>query len=162
MRYLAAVCLILMLFFTASAYAQDQPSKFGVFGLGSSNGSLIGWAALSIPVADRIMSFTSYDAGAVIDPTTGQFDIFGKQLQYSAHQAFAYKIYDIAKGVTLWGLGSAGIAASDRALVGSFEYGGFVDYMVKGRWGILAVLCAERNAVTGTKFAPRFGVRAKL
>ena len=110
------------------------------------------------------MSYTDYDVSALPGtPVAGQKFALPK-ISYSMRTGVAVHIYQIAKGVNLFGLGGAGIAAGGSNVVGSFGGGGFVDFAFgkSGSWGAVLILEANRNAITGTDFIPRVGIRKKL
>ncbi|NLT67271.1 MAG: hypothetical protein GXX84_11775 [Acidobacteria bacterium] len=148
-----------------SAVAQDAPEKekFGAFGLGYSEvakPNLQGWAALGIPVSDRVMSYTAYDIAPVKEG--GQASLAGIRIQYNIRTGFACRVYDITRSWSLWGLGNAGMAADGNVVTGSFEYGGFLYKGLGKGWGAILILGAQKDAISGTVFAPRLGVAKRL
>lgn len=156
------VVVSLFFLFAGASPAQDQ-EKFGAFGLGfndQASPKIQGWAALAIPVADRVLSYTAYDIAPVKEG--GQVSFAGVRLNYMIRTGVAYRIYEIAPGWTLWGLGNAGMSADGNVVVGAFEYGGFLDKSFGKGWGFMAVLAAQKDAISGTTFSPRFGFRKKL
>ena len=125
-------------------YATPQVQGFGFFAL---------------PIRNRVFSYTDYDVAALPgDKIPGQIFTFPK-LQYAMRTGFAIRTYNISKGITLYGLGDAGIATDGGYVVGSFSGGGFVDFAIGKGWGAICFLQVDRNAKTGTQFIPRLAVR---
>jgi len=156
------LCLILLGACMPSLQAQDSP-KIGAFGLAYDDlnkPNLAGWGALAIPVAPRTLSYTDYDVSPV--STGGQFALGKIRLQYSIRTGAAFQLKTLKPGVTLYGLGGAGLSADSLTLVGSFSGGGFLDIAFGKGWGALIIVQEEKNAVTGAHFTPRIGIRKAL
>jgi hypothetical protein len=163
MKHIFIALLLCVVLVAVPAFAQEQ-NKFGAAGVFFNQevtGSVGGWAALAIPIAERTLSFTDYDVNAVTGDGGGTVSFFGKQIQYTIRTGFANRIYGIGR-FSLWALGDAGITALDDNVVGSFAGGGFLHYKITDRWGGLAILQADHNSITGTDFKPRFGISVKF
>ena len=153
----------LLLMLSICAMAQDQAPRFGAFGLGyDSMGSptVQGFTAFGIPISDKLISYTAMDIARV--KSDGMVTVAGIPLTYRFRSGFAYKVYAITPGTTLYGLGAAGMAANGSVLVGAYEYGGFIDQALGKGWGAMVILSAQRDAINGTRFNPGFGLRKRL
>jgi hypothetical protein len=160
--------LIVLFLATISAitFAQtpvDKP-KFVFAGLAffqSANPQLQGFGGITLPISEKIISYTDWDVAATPgDKIPGRVTI--PKLQYSMRTGIAYHMYEIRKGLNLYGLGDLGMATNGDNVVGSFAGGGFVDVALGKGWGCVFVIQVERNAITGTDVIPRFGFRKKL
>jgi hypothetical protein len=143
--------------------AQDTAPRFGAFGLGYDNQAspaVQGFMAFGIPLSDKLISYTAADITRV--QTNGMVTVAGIPLTYRFRSGFAYKVYAITPGTTLYGLGAAGMASNGSVLVGAFEYGGFIDQALGKGWGVMLILSAQRDAINGTRFNPGFGLRKRL
>ena len=181
-RYLILICLFISM--TVPLLAQsptpDQPVKFVAAGLAffqSATPALQGWGALAMPLSDKILSWTAYDVSALpgdkIISSPGECLQLGggcgapprwtpPKISYTMRTGIAVHIYTITKGVNLFGLGGAGIAAGGSNVVGSFAGGGFLDFALGKGWGAVLILEVNKNAMTGSDFVPRVGIRKKL
>jgi hypothetical protein len=150
--------------FSQTSTPPDLEGKFAAVGLGlfqSATPQLQGFGLLALPVGSRVLSYTDYDVAAIPGaPVPGR--IILPRLQFSMRTGFAVRIYQLSPRISLYGLGGAGMAATGDNVVGSFGGGGFIDIAIGKGWGALIILEASRNAVTGTEFIPRVGIRIKL
>ena len=159
--------LVLILAMTPVALGQtapNDPPKFVAAGLGffeSANPQIQGFGAVAIPVSDKVLSFTDYDVAALPgEKVAGKWTM--PKIQYTMKTGFAIHIYTLHKGVNLYGLGGAGIAANGQNIVGAFSGGGFIDFALGKGWGAMLVLEVNRNSNTGNDFVPRIGIRKRL
>ena len=162
MKFLMGMLTILLIIaFILPASAQTQ--RFGATGLAfdtQSTPNLKGWGTLALPVSENIYSYTTYDVAPVTKG--GDIEFLNVRLQYTIRTGFARKLITLTPRYSLYALGDAGISADSQNVVGAFAGGGFLDIEIKNGWGTLIILQAEKNAVTGTHFAPRVGIRKKL
>lgn len=157
--------LTLFLAMVWSAKAQNPDFVFGGIGFNSANTpNIFGFGGATKAITEELMSYSDWDA----NPQAGtvQFKLGNAvvpQFQFSARTGIAAKLpYTLIKGVSIWGFLSGGIASNGQTTGGSFGTGGFIDVAAGPSWGFIAILQAEKNAVTGTRFTPRFGVRYRL
>lgn len=170
---LPSVFTMLLLFpmlTVVQAHAADA-AKFGVLGIGAGSSdteAIQGWGALGIGLSDRLISFSDMDV-AIVKGTTFQQALNNDGLQYTVRTGAAFRIYDPFKWLSIWGLGDAGIAAGgvtgydgQTVVSGSFAGGGFLHIKLNSVVGGLIILQVDKNATTGRKFIPRFGLKVKL
>ena len=180
-KLLLFACLVVVMVVggVCAGWAQDTPVEpptpvedvlqgtYGVVGVGFSGEAqkaVIGFGAYGIPIRDWIMSFTGFEIYGVTDDIAENNNFMGSQLAYTLRTGIAIRIktFGADKRVSLWGLGDGGFKTNEVNLSGSFAGGGFVDVKIKDGWGIVAILQADKDAITGTKFAPKFGIRKAL
>lgn len=163
---IAGMAAAIFIMAVANAQAQEPEEKeyYGAFGLFVNQevtGSVGGWGALGIPVAEKTISFTSFDVNSVKAGETGNVSFLGYQMQYTMRTGVANEIFRI-KAVSLWVLGDVGFTAAADNVVGSYAGGGFVNIPFSKRWSAMVILQADKNSITGLDFKPRFGVNVKL
>jgi hypothetical protein len=171
MKSIICALALLSIFLALPVFSQEpEKPTFGAVGISidqTAEKSLAGWGALGIPVSDRVVSFTDFDV-SVIRGTTWQQALKNEGVQYTIRTGFAFKLFSPLKGVSIWGLGDAGVAAGgpegytgQTVVSGSYAGGGFV-HVGNERVGGLLILQVDQNAATGRSFIPRIGVRVKL
>lgn len=165
--------LLLVAIIAMPLVAQDEPDGKRFYAVGltadtSQEQSLSGWAAIGIPITERIVSYTDTDVAVVKGATVRQL-MNNEGLQYSLRTGFAYRLLDLSSWLSVWGLGDAGISAGgpegmdDQIPVsGSFAGGGFVRASFKNKINALIILQVDKNAATGRRFIPRIGLQFKF
>lgn len=149
-------------FFLCTSQAQEQ-NNIAAIGLGYSataDPGVMGWGAYGRLVGSTTAIFTDYDIFRAT-PLDAMVSVGGLRLKYSIRTGVAQQLYK-SKSFSLWGLFNGGIGADGISVVRSLQYGGFVDVPVGKGAGILAILAAEDNPITGRDFAPRIGFRFKF
>jgi hypothetical protein len=161
--------LILFPFFAFHAQAQES-GRFAAVGLSTGSDetkSISGWGAIGFPISEKVISYTDIDI-SVVKNTTLQEVLKNQGLQYVVRTGLAYRVFDINKQFSVWGLGDAGLAAggpvgmaSPTPISGSFAGGGFLRWSM-GKVDALLILQVQKNAATGREFIPRIGIKVKL
>ena len=155
--------VLTLAFLLACPSAHAQENNIAAFGLGysqSANPGVMGWGAYGRMTGDTTAIFTDYDLFRV-DADNAMLSVAGFRLKYSIRTGVAQQLYK-AKAFSLWGLFQGGLAADGVSVVRSLQYGGLVDVPVKKGVGVLTILAAEDNPITGRDFAPRIGLRFKF
>jgi hypothetical protein len=166
-----SLLILLLGFCLLCPLAQAQEAqKFAAVGLSTGTDttkSISGWGAIGVPLSEKVVSFTDMDI-SVVKNTTLQQALHNQGIQYVVRTGLAYRIYDINKKFSIWGLGDAGIAAggpsgleNQTPISGSFAGGGFVRWNM-GKIDALMILQVQKNAATGREFIPRIGIKVKL
>lgn len=156
--------ILTLLFFPAAGLAQEQPANIGVFGLGySGDGApgLLGFSAYGRLVAARTAIFTDYEILRA-DEKDAMLSVAGFRLKYSIRTGIAQQLVQITPSWSVWGLFNGGLAADGQTVVRSFQFGGFIDKDIGKGMGVMLILAAEDNPITGRNFAPRAGWRFKF
>lgn len=161
--------LLLLLAMSLPVLAQTPSSslKFAFAGVAyfqSGTPQIQGFGGIAIPITldSRILSYTDWDVAATPVTPVAPAKFALPKISYSIREGLAYRLYQISSGVTVYGLGNAGVAFNGANTVGSFGAGGFIDFAFGKGWGGILVLEVNRNANTGTDFVPRFGIRKVL
>jgi hypothetical protein len=156
------VLISIIMLFAVGAIAQEN--NIGVFGLGFSptaDPGVIGFGAYGRIVAPKTAVFTDYDVERA-RAENANFNVAGLRLKYSIRTGVAYQLKQITPTWSVWGLFNGGMAADGISVVRSLQYGGFLDKGIGKGIGIMLILAAEDNPITGRDFAPRIGLRVKF
>jgi hypothetical protein len=153
-----------------SAFAQE-PTKYVFAGSSYDSTSTPGVKAVfgsAVPLADRVLMYTAVQISAVEGkPLKDLLQV--SNLLFSFKVGPTYKIYQINKRISVWGIAQGGLAAGGATdarenvpMSGSFAYGGFLDIALTERIGINPMLQRDWDARTGWKLLPTLMIRYKL
>jgi hypothetical protein len=161
--FAVCLCALMVLMCGDCAMAQAESVRFGAAGIGytaTATPNIQGFAALGIPITEKIISYTAYEVYPV--QSGGNLMVAGYHLQYDIGTGAAYKLYQFTNSWSLWGLGKAGLTTSAESTKAMIEYGGFVDKGIGKGWGIMFIMSAKYDADNGNVFNPRFGIRKRF
>jgi hypothetical protein len=77
-------------------------------------------------------------------------------LRYTVFAGPAYRFAKIGN-VSLWGLGTVGLAADGNYNVADYAGGGFLTFPLGKGWGLLLGAQVDKNAISGTDGIGRIG-----
>lgn len=155
------ICLCLVFAMSIPVVAADLPGRFVAFGGGFSDKGF-GWGALGIPLGDKIISYTLWDFTPTDSIENSSFSL-GEgdtkiMLKLNATTGAAYKITEPMPGLSIWGMGAAGLATTGEFNSAAFKYGGFADYRIRDGIGIMLGVGGQWDSLNKTSLDLRTGV----
>jgi hypothetical protein len=145
-------------------FAQDMsPTRFVAFGGGFGDKGF-GWSALGIPIKDKFISYTLFDFTPVNKVDDASFTLLNSKvmLKVTTTTGGAYKLIAFSDTLSLWRMGTLGLATTGEFNSMAYKYGGFVNYQVKPKFGIMAGVGGQTDRLNGTSLDLRLGMNFRL
>jgi hypothetical protein len=151
------VLISIIMLCVVGAMAQEPETTGLAGGMAYSQNStpaVTGWAAFDKQIDGKLYSYS----GTQIFPTLQD----GKpQLEFKAFTGLAFELINVGK-FSFFTQGAGGIDATAKSVTGMGNFGGFVHYKIKGRWGLIGGVQGAFSPLNGRDAIIYYGGRYGL